>query len=89
MELETPVMCHVSRVMCHMTRVTCHVSRVVCHMSKKNLLHFFIKKKLKIKKNYLQKILDIVVELVGGGSVINGAYPSSFLYYFKYKLAYS
>ena len=29
-----------------------------------------------MKKNYiLQKKMDKVVELVGGGSVINGAYP--------------
>ena len=27
------------------------------------------------EKNYTTNILDKVVELVGGGSVINGAYP--------------
>ena len=45
-------------------------SPVTC--KKKIGLHFFKKKK---KNNYLQKKMDEVVELVGGGSVINGAYP--------------
>ena len=46
-----------------MSLVTCQVSGVTCHMSTKKI------KKIKIKK------IDKVVELVGGGSVINGAYP--------------
>ena len=41
------------------SHVTCHLSRVTCHM------YFF----------FPEKKLDKVVELVGGGSVINGAYP--------------
>ena len=61
-------MCHVSRVTCHLSHVMCQVSPVTCHLShvKKYFLIFFI-----LKKIYW------VVELVGGGSVINGA-PSSF-----------
>ena len=37
----------------------------------------YIKKKVKKskKKNIVQKIVYKVVELVGGGSVIDGAYP--------------
>ena len=57
-------MCHVSRVMCHMSYVTCHMSRVMCHRSLKKL----------------NKKSDKVVELVGGGSVINGAYPVQFVH---------
>ena len=58
-------MCPVSGVICHVSPVTCHLSRVTCHLSK-NILY--------IKKNP-QKKLDKVVELVGGGSVINGTFP--------------
>ena len=48
---------------CHVSRVTCHVSRVTCHVSRVRFFFFFF---------------DKVVELIGGGSVINGATPSSF-----------
>ena len=48
--------------MCHVSCVLCQVSRVMCHI-KKNLFFLSLKK------------VDKVVELVGGGSVINGAYP--------------
>ena len=42
----------------------------------KKYLHFhYRKKKNNLKIITLKKILDKVVELVGGGSVINGAYP--------------
>ena len=58
-------MCHVSHVTCHVTKVTCDLSHVI--------FFFYIKKKKK-KINALQKKLDKVVELVGGGSV-NRAYP--------------
>ena len=50
-----------SRVTCHVSRVMCHVSRVTCHMSH---VFFFV-------------FFDKLVELIGGGSVINGATPSS------------
>ena len=51
-------------------RVTCHMSRVTCQMS-----HFFyIYMYIYIYIFFLYK----VVELIGGGSVINGATPSSF-----------
>ena len=56
-----------SCVTCHVPNVMCHLSRVTCQMSKK--LHFF----------YPEKKLDKAVELVGGGSVINGAYPVQFV----------
>ena len=46
-----------------MSHVTYHVSRVTCHVS-----HVI----------FLSKKKDNVVELVGGGSVINGAYPVLF-----------
>ena len=48
-----------------MSYVTCHVSLVTFHLKKKN----------RRKRN--EKKTDKVVELVGGGSVINGATPSS------------
>ena len=52
------VIYHVSRVKCHVSRVTCHMSCVTCHMSYFFFFFFF----------------DEVVKLIGGGSVINGAY---------------
>ena len=57
---------NVSHVTCHVSHVTCHVSTVIL------FFYIFLDKK---KKNNLHKNLDKVVELVGGGSVINGAYP--------------
>ena len=45
--------------MCHMSGVMCHVSRVMCQI-------FFF---------FLGGGADKVVELVGGRSVINVAYP--------------
>ena len=61
------VTCNVSRVTCQVSCVTCHVSHVMCHMScvTCNIFccyNFFFSS-------------DKVVKLVGGGSVINGAYP--------------
>ena len=56
--------------MCHVSAVTCHLSPVMCHLShvkKKLYIYFFL---------FLQKKLEKVVELVGGGSVINGAYTN-------------
>ena len=44
----------------HVSHVTCHVSCVTCHMSH-------------VMCNF--SFLDKTVEPVGGGSVINGAYP--------------
>ena len=49
--------------MCHMSCVTCHMSCVTCQVSH-------------VKKNNF--FFDNVVELVNGGSVINGAYPVQF-----------
>ena len=59
-ECSPPSMCHMSNVTCHMSRVTCHVSHVTCHVSHVLLVY---------KKKYK------AYELVGRGSVINGAYP--------------
>ena len=53
---------YVLGVRCHLSPVTCHVSPTTC------------KKKIYIKK-ILNKKLDKVVELVGVGAGINGAYP--------------
>ena len=50
--------------------VTCHVSCVTCHMSHVTC-HFFF-------------LLDKVLELIGGGSVINGATPSSLKQCFQF-----
>ena len=74
---------HVSCVTCHVSLVTCHMSPVMCHLSpvtcqKYLFFYIFIIKKNKKKIKILQKILDKVVELVRGGSVINGAYPVQF-----------
>ena len=61
-------MCHMSCVTCHMSGVRCQVSLVRCQIScvKCNFLFCFF---IFIKKNYK------VVEIVGGGFVINDAYP--------------
>ena len=56
------VMGHVSHVTSHMSRFTGHVSHVMCQMS-----HVM----------FSSSSLDKVVKLVDGGSVINGATPSS------------
>ena len=52
-------------VICHVSHVTCHVSCVTCHMS--HVTFFFS-----------SSFSDKVVKLIGGGSVINGAYPVLF-----------
>ena len=59
------VTCHVSHITCHMSCAMCHVSCITCRMSHVtcHMSRFFCEKK---------------VELVSGGSVINGAYPVYF-----------
>ena len=52
-----------SCVMCHVSHVMCHKSRVKCHVSGVTC-NFFS-----------SSFLDKVVKLIGGGSVINRAYP--------------
>ena len=69
-------MCHMSRVTCHMSHVMCHMSCFTCHMSSVTC-HFLSQKKL-----------DNVEELVGGGSIINGAYPVEVLILINYLLYY-
>ena len=54
-----------------MSCVTCHMSRVTCHMSRVTYIYIFF--------YFLFFFLYKLVELVGGGSVINGATPSSYL----------
>ena len=54
------VRCQVSGVRCQVLGDTCHVPGVTCHMSCV-MSHFFL----------FYKVLELVV----GGSVINGAYP--------------
>ena len=49
-------------VTCHMSRVTSHMSQVTCHLSHATIIFFFF---FSFK----------VVELIGGGYVINRAYP--------------
>ena len=61
-----------------MSTVTCHLSFVTCHLPHVYFIFIFI---FIIKKIYIyseEKKLDVVVELVGGGFVINGAYPVKF-----------
>ena len=73
-------MCHVSCVTCHMSHITCHVSPVTCK-NKKNYV-FIEEKKGRTK-------LDKGVELVGGGSVMNGPTPSGYLLLFLLISSYS
>ena len=64
----------------NMSRVTCHLSPVTCNMShvKKNSFYILIIFFLYFIYFFNVKKLDKVVELVGEGSVINGAYPVQF-----------
>jgi hypothetical protein len=57
---------HVSHVRCQVSGGRCHVAGVRCHMSGVSFM-------LIVYYNFIFQ--DKVVELVGGGSVINGAYP--------------
>ena len=66
-----------------MSHVMCHVSPFTWRMAKKNYVFFcfflffsfFLNNKKKYIYIYFRKKIDKVVEPVGGGSVINGAYP--------------
>ena len=53
-----------SHVTCDVSHVTCHMSRVTCHVSRVTFFYFFI-----------FGGGDKVLKLIGGGSVINAAYP--------------
>ena len=57
---------HMSHVICQVSGVTCHVSGVLCHVS-----HCFC---VCVCVCVFWGWGDKVLELVGGGSVINGAY---------------
>ena len=65
---------YVSYAMCHMSHVMCHVSSFICHVSPVTCFFcfLFLYKKMSLKQ------LDKGVELVRGGSVINGANPVLF-----------
>ena len=72
------VMCHMSRVTCHISHVTCHVSHVRCHM------YFFFYLLL-----FFVFFSNKVVKIIGGGSVIHGAYPVYFFVsHLKYRLRF-
>ena len=57
---------NVSHVICHVSCVTCHMSHVTCHFFFFFFFFLFFSEKL--------------VKFIGGGSVINGAYPVQFQY---------
>ena len=64
-----PTKCHMSCVMCHVSGVRCQMSDVTCHMSC-----------VRCQVSHVKCHMDKVVELVGGGSVINEAYPVQFTF---------
>ena len=68
------VTCQVSHVTCDVTRVTCDVTRVTCDMSRV------------MGHNFYFQFYYNVAELVGEGSVINGAYLFWFLEFFLLKM---
>ena len=68
------VKCHMSCVMCHVSRFTCHVSCVTRHIPPVKIIFFHNNLFFSI----LKQKFDKVVELVGGGSVINRVYPVYF-----------
>ena len=55
---------YLSHVINHMSHVTCYLSGVTCHMSYKNIF-----------SSFGIIFLDKLVDLYGGGPVINRAYP--------------
>ena len=59
-------MCHVSCVTGQLSALTCHLSPVTCQEEKNY-----------VEEKKINKKLDKVVKLVGGGSVINGAAKQS------------
>ena len=58
-----------SHNMCLVSCVTCHVSPVTCQIIIIIIIFFFLVFFSPLKE------IDQVVELVGGGFLINGAYP--------------
>ena len=62
--------CQVSHVRCQVSHVICHVSHFTRHMSHVTY-HIYL--------FFIYIFSDKVVNLVSGGFVINGAYPSSFV----------
>ena len=70
------VRCHVSGVMCQVSRVRYHMSGVTCQMSHVRCQVSGVTCQINIYM-YICFVFfwDKVVELVGGGSVINRAYP--------------
>ena len=58
-------MCHMSHVMCHVIRDMWYTSHVMCHVIC-DMCHM---------THVTCHMSDKLMELVGGGSVINGAYP--------------
>ena len=81
-ECSSYTMCHVLRFICHVSLVTCHLSHVTCHMSHVTCHMLFFFKCLVFL--YPEQKLDNVVELVGGGSVINRAYPFFSFFFFSF-----
>ena len=70
------VMCQMSCVMCQMSGVKCHVSNVKCHVSNVRCQMSRVTCQLSpVRWQVSHKIMDKVVELVGWGSCITGAYP--------------
>ena len=64
---------HLSCVICDVSDVTCHLSHVTCQVSNIFIYIYFL---------FLQ-----MVELVDGGSFINGAYPVLFIVHLKLNLS--
>ena len=84
------VKCQVSFVSCHLSPVTCHLSHVTCHT-----ITFYFLKSIKLKSKQIKSLQNNkkkkhkknkVVELVGGGTVINKAYPVYFFFAFFTKM---
>ena len=73
------VRCHVSGVTCQVSRVTCQVSRVRCHVSH---VRYQVSHAMCIYIYIYIFFFYKMVELVSGGSVINGAnvMPMSLIY---------
>ena len=61
------VTCHIPHVMCHRSHVTCHMTHVTCHMSH-----------VTSHMSCVTFLCEQSGETSHGGSVINGATPSSF-----------
>ena len=78
-ECSSHTMCHVSRVTYHVSPVNCHLSPVTCCLSCVTCHLSHVKIYFSYQKNYIYLYFLKLDKVVGGGSVIIGAFLFSFI----------